>query len=123
MASGNNQETCNILDMAGTSMATPCVSGNAGIIRQYLVTYNSSMNSGCTYTHGTSTLELSTGSCDLNTNPRGATVKAMLIHSGEPMIAYETSNYKTQEPKALLSVPPDMYQVSPSPPPPPPHRS
>lgn len=100
------------MDMAGTSMATPCVSGNAGIIRQYFQDYNSSANSGCSYTSGTSDLQLSNGlSCEANNNPRGATVKAMLIHSGEPMFAYETSNYKTKEPKAVLSSPPDMYQV------------
>lgn len=110
-ASGSSEQTCEILDMAGTSMATPCVSGNAGIIRQYFVNYNSSANNGCTYTHGTSNLQLTSGFCDANTNPRGATVKAMLIHSGQPMFAYETSNYKTEEPRAVLSSPPDMYQV------------
>lgn len=107
-------------------MATPCVSGNAAIIRQYFSNYNPSSNQGCTYTHGTSSLQLTNGTCDANTNPRGATVKAMLIHSGQPMFAYETSNYKTEEPRAILSSPPDMYQVLVSlaihTPPPPPHN-
>lgn len=40
-------------------------------------------------------------------NPRGATVKAMLIHSGETMASYTGG---TQEPYATLGNPPDYYQ-------------
>jgi hypothetical protein len=111
-ASGSTAETCEIIEMAGTSMATPCVSGNAAIIRQYFVQYNSSLNKACTFTTATTNLALSSGYCDMNSNPRGATIKAMLIHSGQPMTAYySTARYGTQEPNALLASPPDMYQA------------
>mmetsp|Transcript_6383 Transcript_6383/g.9629 ORF Transcript_6383/g.9629 Transcript_6383/m.9629 type:complete len:560 (-) Transcript_6383:78-1757(-) len=43
-------------------------------------------------------------------SPRGATVKAMLIHSGEPMDTYYTANRDTTEPTAELGPPPDYYQ-------------
>lgn len=98
--------------MAGTSMATPCVTGTASQIRQYFTNYNPSFNTGCTYTHGSTNLQISTSFCDSNRNPRGATIKALLVHSGEKMDSYFTNGYETKEPNSPLSYPPDMYQVS-----------
>ena len=110
-ASGSNAQTCNILEMAGTSMATPCVSGTAAQIRQYFETYNSTFNTGCSYTHGSSNLQFYTTTCNSNSNPRGATIKALLVHSGEKMDSYFTNGYPTKEPESPLPNPPDMYQV------------
>eukprot|EP00604_Paraphysomonas_vestita_P002812 CAMPEP_0174818882 /NCGR_PEP_ID=MMETSP1107-20130205/1813_1 /TAXON_ID=36770 /ORGANISM="Paraphysomonas vestita, Strain GFlagA" /LENGTH=431 /DNA_ID=CAMNT_0016031437 /DNA_START=818 /DNA_END=2110 /DNA_ORIENTATION=+ len=107
---GDSAETCQILEMAGTSMATPCVSGTAAQVRQYFATYNPTFNTGCSYTYGSTNLQLSTSTCNSNSNPRGATIKALLVHSGEKMDSYLTGDYETKEPNAPLSNPPDMYQ-------------
>ncbi|CAE7600443.1 unnamed protein product, partial [Symbiodinium microadriaticum] len=42
-------------------------------------------------------------------SPKGATVKAVLIHSGEPMTTYTREN-GAEEPTATLPSPPDSYQ-------------
>lgn len=49
--------------------------------------------------------------CSSLTNPRGATVKALLIQSGEPITLYDAVGRDTEEPTAALSSTPDMYQV------------
>jgi hypothetical protein len=41
---------------------------------------------------------------------RGATVKALLIQSGEPVTQYDSEGRKTIEPTSVLSTTPDMYQ-------------
>jgi hypothetical protein len=52
--------------------------------------------------------------CNTNNynNPKGATLKALLIQSGEPISKYDSQGKKTKEPTATLSSTPDMYQVS-----------
>jgi len=109
-ASGTSDtETCEIVSMAGTSMATPAVAGMAAQIRQYFTDYNNTaLLDSCLYFNGTDDLKMNT--CDAQPNPRGATIKAMLVHSGGPMDSYESNGYDTKEPTANLGMPPDMYQ-------------
>jgi hypothetical protein len=101
--------------MAGTSMATPCVAGVASQIRQYFEQFNSSMSELCTFSEADGK-KIVSSECVSGTNLRGATVKALLIHSGEPMAAYNNNNGggddSTTEPTTMLASPPDWFQVN-----------
>lgn len=44
-------------------------------------------------------------------NPKGASVKAMLIHSGELMSQYDAQSASTVQGSISLQGSPDMYQV------------
>lgn len=109
--------TCTVLSHAGTSMATPAVAGTAALIRQYF-TGNKGDNTEATEGEGgelTAYQQVCRDTYPLCQpfSPRGASVKAMLIHSGEAMEEYYTGRYNatTTEPTApLLNSPPDMYQ-------------
>jgi hypothetical protein len=67
-------------------------------------------DNGCSY-FTTSGASFTTDTCDAQPNPKGATVKAMLINSGEAMTSYYPDGYDTTEPMLTLAAPPDMYQV------------
>lgn len=83
----------------------------AAQIRQYFATFNPSViTSGCRYFSGMGSLTALT--CNQLSNPRGATVKALLINSGEPMSMYHNQNRATVQGSITLGDPPDMYQVS-----------
>lgn len=98
-ASGSSDSTCDILSMAGTSMATPAAAGAAATIRQYFQD-TSFWAQMCNKTYS---------KCGTFT-PKGATIKAMLIGSGHPMTDYKPNGYDTKEPAAVLATPPDYYQ-------------
>jgi hypothetical protein len=89
-----------LLSSIGTSMATPCVAGNAALVRQYFED-SRFWESSCNVDYGCKAF-----------SPKGATVKAMLISSGEAMRKYMTYvDYSdTKEPTSALSATPDMYQ-------------
>ena len=97
-ASGSTAATCETVSMAGTSMATPAASGAAATVRQYFLDTNF-WGTMCNSSYS---------KCG-SFNPKGATVKAMLINSGHPMADYG-GNSETVEPAASLSSPPDFYQ-------------
>lgn len=105
--------TCTVLKHAGTSMATPAVAGMAALIRQYFSGSNTSI-SGSSLPSSSGYEQVCRSSYPLCGvfSPRGATVKAMVIHSGVPMGEYYTGRYNatTTEPTAPLASPPDMYQ-------------
>jgi hypothetical protein len=107
-AGGAGNTTCTVLRQAGTSMATPAVAGTAALIRQYF-----SGDAGDDLSDGSVYQRVCRSSYPLCRvfSPRGATVKAMLIHSGEAMGEYYTGAFNTTEPTApLVNPPPDMYQ-------------
>jgi subtilisin family serine protease len=90
-------ETCKVFRSAGTSMATPVVAGAAAIIRQYFEDprfYATQCTSGYPLCNAFS--------------PKGSTVKAMLVNSGEPMSNYYAGSTKagrtTTEPTAELGM-------------------
>jgi hypothetical protein len=108
--------TCSMLRHAGTSMATPAVAGTAALIRQYFTGDDDDVELSAAIDGVLSAYQQvcrpSYPFCHLF-SPRGATVKAMLIHSGEAMEEYYTGKYNasTREPTAPLeNAPPDMYQ-------------
>mmetsp|Transcript_14029 Transcript_14029/g.14643 ORF Transcript_14029/g.14643 Transcript_14029/m.14643 type:complete len:1100 (-) Transcript_14029:260-3559(-) len=104
-ASGTTStQTCEIEQMAGTSMATPATAGVAAQIRSYFAQKKSSR---CNYL---SAYNFPLPDCSNLTNPKGATVKALVIHSGEPITLYDSESRDTVEPTATLSTVPDMYQ-------------
>lgn len=106
---GGGNSTCTVLRHAGTSMATPAVAGTAALIRQYFSGSNPSDLSSSTSAYQ-SVCQPAYPLCKAF-SPRGATVKALLIHSGEAMEEYYTGNRNTTEPTApLVNSPPDMYQ-------------
>jgi hypothetical protein len=82
----------------------------AAQLRQYFVQFNSSMSSslGCHY-HNLTHQDMT---CDHLSNPRGATVKALLINSGEPMSLYDNQNLNTVQDSMTLSSVPNYYQVT-----------
>jgi hypothetical protein len=85
------------------------VAGVAAQIRQYFVKFNSSViTNGCRYFTGTGTLAATT--CDQLSNPRGATVKALVIQSGEQMSQYSSVS-STVLPTTNLGSTPDVFQV------------
>jgi hypothetical protein len=88
--------SCGTTLKAGTSMATPAVAGNAAIIRQFFE--DSSF--------WATTCNPSYSKCGAM-NPRGATVKAMLVHSGEAMSSYPGG---ATEGTVTLGTTPDILQ-------------
>jgi hypothetical protein len=89
------------------------VAGAAAQIRQYFAVYDSSampLDDGCSYFTSVNSV-ITADTCDAQPNPRGATVKAMLVNSGEAMGTYYPNGYETMEPQMTLAAPPDMYQV------------
>ena len=109
-SSGSATQTCEVAGMSGTSMATPATAGIAAQIRQYFedpIFWAAMCGSG-----GASTFVQNSDLCAGGAfSPRGATVKALLVHSGEPMTRYNGIEGYTREPNALLSAGiPDMYQ-------------
>lgn len=116
-AGGGGNITCTVLSHAGTSMATPAVAGTAALIRQYFAgnedgDVDGSGGGGGEVTAYQQVCRDTYPLCQ-QFSPRGATVKAMLIHSGEAMEEYYTGRYNasTTEPTApLINSPPDMYQ-------------
>ena len=91
-------ESCGVVNNAGTSMATPAVSGNAALIRQFFQDkkfWAKNCNVGYSLCKAFS--------------PRGATVKAMLINSGAKMVEY-LGNTNTVENTQSLGNTPDFYQ-------------
>jgi hypothetical protein len=88
------------------------VAGVAAQIRQYFETFNPSViTTGCALFTGSGGLSQAT--CDNLSNPKGATIKAMLIHSGEQMAEYDSQNVGTTQASTPLLGTPDMYQVPP----------
>lgn len=88
MSSGTDAETCEIVDMAGTSMATPATAGIAAQIRQY---FEDSAFWATICSESMSNLVMESSLCLAGAfSPRGATVKALLVHSGEPMARYHS---------------------------------
>lgn len=81
----------------------------AAQIRQYFVQFNVSMTPsvGCHY-HNASHYDMT---CDHLSNPRGATLKALLINSGEPMSQYDNQNLNTIQASMILTSVPNYYQV------------
>jgi hypothetical protein len=70
-SSSTTSATCSVLDMAGTSMATPLVAGVAAQIRQYFQSYDTLVvNARCKFFTGTGTLQ--SQSCGQLSNPKGA---------------------------------------------------
>ena len=74
--------------MSGTSMATPAMTGIAAQVRQYFEdsTFWETIcaSSGSIFV---SSSALCSGGAF---SPRGATIKALLVHSGEPMTLYNS---------------------------------
>ncbi|CAM9359817.1 unnamed protein product, partial [Ectocarpus fasciculatus] len=91
-----NAASCGTTAKAGTSMATPAVAGNAAIIRQFFEVA-SYWGASC---------NVSYSKCG-KFSPRGATVKAMLIHSGETMTRYPGGS---KEGSVTLGTVPDIMQ-------------
>lgn len=81
----------------------------AAQIRQYFVQFDPAIiTTGCRYFTGIGSLSSST--CNQLLNPRGATVKALVIHSGERMSQYYSFG-STAIPTTNLDKTPDMFQV------------
>lgn len=97
--SANSGSGCGSKVMAGTSMSTPMIAGVAAQVRQYFRDpgfWASICNPNYT-------------NCE-SFAPRGATVKAAIIHSGAPMAAY-LGMYSTQLPTTKLDENrPDFFQ-------------
>ena len=111
-AGSDGNITCTVERHAGTSMATPAVAGTAALIRQYFTGNCQESDDNCSPTAYQKVCRAWYPLCR-KFSPRGATVKAMLIHSGEAMKEYYTGKYNasTTEPTApLVNAPPDMYQ-------------
>jgi len=84
-ASGSTQQTCDSLEMMGTSMASPAVAGAALIVRQYFMgaaRHPSLWKSSCALSNY--------ANCAANTlTPSGVLIKALLLHSGSAMSLYD----------------------------------
>jgi hypothetical protein len=93
-----DMQTCGLTGKQGTSMATPAVAGNGAIIRQFFVD-ESYWAASCNSAYAM---------CGAF-QPRGATVKAALIHSGEAMDRY-VGSYSSTESTFTLSTTPDISQ-------------
>jgi hypothetical protein len=91
-------QTCDLMFEAGTSMATPAVAGNAALVRQYFKDTRF-WAATCDPTYDLC------GSFDA----RGATVKAVLLHSGEQMTRYSATTGTTEGTTAIGTTP-DFYQ-------------
>jgi subtilisin family serine protease len=91
--------TCGSMTMSGTSMATPAVSGNGALIRQYFEDPN----------FWKATCRASYTKCASAFSPRGATVKAAIIHSGVQMTRYLSRSGAHEETQSIGSTP-DILQ-------------
>jgi hypothetical protein len=91
--------TCSVVSKAGTSMATPAAAGVAATVRQYFEDEK----------FWATMCNTDYSSCGAFA-PKGATVKAALIHSGEPMALYNQNQKASEEPPSTLGNPPDAYQ-------------
>jgi hypothetical protein len=91
--------TCGSMTMSGTSMATPAVSGNGALIRQYFEDP----------AFWKATCRASYSKCASAFSPRGATVKAAIIHSGAQMTRYVTKSGAYEETQSVGSTP-DILQ-------------
>jgi subtilisin family serine protease len=87
-SSGALEQTCEVAGMSGTSMATPATTGVAAQIRQYFED-SSYWETNCAAS--SSSFVQGSPLCSGGAfSPRGATVKALLVHSGEPMLQYNS---------------------------------
>lgn len=100
----NQNESCNVEVLSGTSMATPTGAASAVLIRQYFE--NASFwQKVCNKNYR---------SCPIVSNfasglISGALLKAAVIHSGQPMKG-TSSGSKSLLPAVNLTTPPDQYQ-------------
>jgi hypothetical protein len=101
-SSGSEENTCSVFGSSGTSMATPVVAASASLIRQYCED-NSFWSTQCNQLY-----EL----CQSGSfSPRGATIKAMIIHSGSELEQYDTNDRNTEVPGFDFTSPvPDYLQ-------------
>jgi hypothetical protein len=95
-SNGQGGQSCNTVEMTGTSMASPAAAGAALLVRQYFMDTNKRF--------WTKACNVKYNSCKVFT-PSGALVKAILLHSGSALTVYENGNTKT-----ALGNPPDYYQ-------------
>eukprot|EP01041_Mallomonas_annulata_P008188 gene8188-16835_t len=97
------QGHCGTIGMSGTSMATPVVSGNALLVRQYFMD-SAFWAKNC----NPSQVFCSRGPFE----PSGYLVKALLLHTGERVKQYSlpTFDYRTATDSYDLGSPPDMVQ-------------
>ena len=79
MSNGGRGQSCNTIQMTGTSMASPSAAAMALIIRQYFSGVNNNIwKSMCRSSY----------SFCKNFNASGVLVKAALLHSGTPMTMF-----------------------------------
>lgn len=93
---GDGKETCEVMGMAGTSMATPAVAGAAALIRQYFRDDK----------FWSKTCNKDYDNCK-KFRPSGVLIKALLLHSGQPMSTYKGINSGDD---MNLGMPPDNVQ-------------
>jgi subtilisin family serine protease len=97
---GSNAKTCETTLKQGTSMATPAVAGAAALLKQYFQDQE-----GKFWTKACS--PSSDSFCNALT-PSGMLLKALLIHSGEPMSLYHGD--KSKDVSLSTKGEPDVYQ-------------
>eukprot|EP01041_Mallomonas_annulata_P012823 gene12823-27042_t len=100
---GKVQETCSVIQMSGTSMATPATAGIALLIRQYFM-QSKFWASLCNKAYRW----CSSGAFE----PSGYFLKAIILHSGEAVGQYSSPEYNdiTKIPSRKLGPPPDSFQ-------------
>jgi hypothetical protein len=86
-SAGSATQTCTVAGMSGTSMATPATTGVAAQIRQY---FEDSMFWAANCISSGSFVASSALCLGGAFSPRGATIKALLVHSGEAMTQYNS---------------------------------
>ena len=101
---GKDDENCAVHQMSGTSMATAVLAGVAVLVRQFFMDAS----------HWASLCDTRYDSCTRGkgVEPSGVLLKAVLLHSGEPIKQYSDS---ILDPTAYirsftLESPPDVYQ-------------
>lgn len=97
LSNGENGASCGTEYKTGTSMAAPAAAGAALLVRQYFADA-SFWKSMCNTAYS---------SCTRFT-PSGVLVKAVLLHSGEPMVLFDGSQGGGKD--ASLGAPPDSTQ-------------
>ena len=102
-SSGSYQQSCAAISSIGTSMSCPVAAGAALLIRQYFMD-SSFWAKACNTLYSTCKSGAFT--------PSGYLVKAVLLHSGQQMSTYSTSdfNHKSTIPSTTLGSVPDMFQ-------------